>query len=592
LKRSDPHRRGLVRRFFREFVRPYLGLQAEIGVCLVFGVALSLADPLILRAIIDSALGDGDRETLFLLAGLLAVVLVFRVGFRILSVWLYSYSGLRILFDVRSRLFQHVSSLSPFFFRGERFGDILARLTSDVDVLQRAAAHTLVNAASDGLTVAGIVGILTYLDPWLTGSLALAYPLLLVFLGRVNRRLRTEGHRARESYGGLYAFIEERLTGVRLIQEYRREKAEARRHVEVSRPVIRSNMALSMLGAVQVALSDLVNTAAFVLVFLVGGSRVLSGALSLGGLVAYYTLAARLLRPVSGLIEINVDLQVARASLSRIFDLLDQVPEIREKPGARPPSKIEGSVVLDGVCLAWPDGTRALEDVDLEIAPGEVVALVGPSGGGKSTLAALLPRFLDPQRGEIRIDGVGLRDWPLGELRRRVGLVPQETRLFHDTLAANLRLARAEATDDRLWEVLDACGLQEFVRSLPGGLATEVGEQGLRLSGGERQRLALARALLKEPSIHVLDEATSALDPRTERQVLARFLERARGRTVLLIAHRLTSLVDVRRIFVLSEGRLVEAGTHEVLYARGGLYRRLYDDQLRRGAGEESAPPV
>jgi ABC-type multidrug transport system fused ATPase/permease subunit len=579
----------MVRRFFAAFVRPYLGLQLEIGLCLVVGVVLGLVDPLVLRAIIDRALGDGDRQALLLLTGLLAVVLAFRVAFRLLSTWLYSYSGLRILFDLRSRMFEHVERLSPYFFRGERFGDILSRLTSDIDVLQQAAAHTVVNAASDGLTVAGILALLVWLDPVLTAGLVLAYPLLLVFLARVNRDIRDEGRRAREAYGGLFAFLEERLTGMRLVQEHLREKAEARAHVRVSRPLIRSNLALSMYGAWQVALADLVNTGAFVLIFVAGGSRVLSGALSVGSLVAYYTLATRLLRPISGLIEVNVDLQVARASLARIFEMLDLVPEIREQAGAKAPSMVRGHIALSGVGLAWPDGTCALENVELEIPAGGVVAVVGPSGGGKSTLAALLPRYMDPQAGRVAMDGLDIRGWPLRDLRRAVGLVPQETQIFHDTLEANLRLASPSAPEARLLEALEIAGLGEFVRSIPQGLKSTVGEQGLRLSGGERQRLALARALLKDPAVHVLDEATSALDPRTERQVLARFLDHVRGRTVILIAHRLASLVGVDRIFVLAGGRIEGSGTHDELYRAGGLYKDLYDDQLR-SVGEDTHP--
>ena len=591
MKRSDPHRRGLFRRFLGTFVRPYLGLQAEIGLCVVIGVALALVDPLILRAIIDRALGDGDRQALWTFSTLLLAVLVFRFAFRLLSVWLYSYSGLRILFDVRARLFEHVSRMSPFFFRGERFGDILARLTSDVEVLQRAAAHTVVNAASDLLTVSGIVVLLLWLDPILTGAMALAYPLLLLWIVRVNRRLRAEGTRAREAYGGLYSFLQERLTGMRLVQEFLRERAEARRHVRVSRPVIESNLTLSMIGAWQVALSDVVNTGAFVVVFLVGGSRVLAGTLSVGSLVAYYTFATRLLRPISGLIEINVDLQVARAALGRVFDLLDTPAEVREKAGARAPARVRGALDLREVGLTWPGGTPALDGVSFEIEPGRIVALVGPSGGGKSTLAALLPRYLDAGRGSVCVDGVDVRDWPLRSLRLAVGLIPQETQLFHDTLAANLRMAAPRAADPALREVLETAGLGEFLASLPEGLGTLVGEQGLRLSGGERQRLALARALLKDPAIHVLDEATSALDPGTERVVLGRFLERVRGRTVVLIAHRLTSLVDVDRIYVLSGGRIVEEGTHPQLHAAGGLYRRLYDDQLRESRKEGGGAP-
>jgi ABC-type multidrug transport system fused ATPase/permease subunit len=589
VKRADPHRRGLVRRFYGTFVRPYLWLQVEIGVCLLVGVVLGLADPLILRALIDRALGDADRGALLLLTGLLGVVFVFRAAFRALATWLYTYSGLRILFDLRWRVFEHVERLSPYFFRGERLGDILARLTSDVDVLQQAAAHTLVNAASDALTIAGILALLLYLDPLLTLALLAVLPLVLALVARVNRRVRDEGVRAREAYGGLLSFFEERLSGIRLVQEFRREKAESRRHVGVSRPVIESNLKLSMMGAVQITTVDLVNTAAFVLVFLIGGARVLSGALTVGTLVAYYTFASRLYRPLGSLIEVNVNLQVARASLARIYELLDQPPEIREDPRARAPRTVLGAIGLRDVALTWPDGTRVLRGVTLDVLPGKVVALVGASGSGKSTLAALVPRYLDPREGEILLDGVPVREWPLSALRAEVGLVPQETQLFHDTLAANLRLARPRATDSELLDALEAAGLAEFVATLPEGLGTMVGEQGLRLSGGERQRLALARALLKDPRVFILDEATSALDPRTERQVLDRFLLRARGRTVLLIAHRLTSLVEVDRIFVLGEGRILEEGGHQELYRAGGLYRRLYDDQLRKGAGPEAA---
>jgi ATP-binding cassette subfamily B protein len=327
-------------------------------------------------------------------------------------------------------------------------------------------------------------------------------------------------------------------------------------------------------------------TGAFILVFLWGGHRVLGGTLSLGSLVAFYTLATRLYRPITGLIDINIDLQVARASLSRVYAILDHEPEIREAADATEPGagSSRGSVRVDGVSLAWPDGTRVLREVSLEVRPGERVGVVGPSGSGKSTLAAVMARYLDPTSGRVTLDGLDLRRWKIPALRRSVGLVAQETQLFHDTLAENLRLARPQASDDDLMDVVEAAGLGELVRSMPRGLLTLVGSEGLRLSGGERQRVALARALLKAPRVYLLDEATSALDPRTERRVLGRFLERAGDAAVMLIAHRLTSLAGMDRIIVLHEGRVVETGTHGELYAAGGLYRELYDE---RGPGPE-----
>lgn len=580
---DEAPRRGLVLRFFRECVRPYLGLQLLIALCLLVGVVLALLDPLILKAILDRALGDGDAGLLVLLVSLLGAVLVFRVAFRLLSIWLTSYSGLRILFDFRQRVFEHAQTLSPYFFRGERYGDVLARLTSDIDLLQRAAAHTLVNASQDLLTIVGILAVLLWLDPLLTVALLAITPPLILALAFVNRRLRREGFAARQAVGGLYAFLEERLAAVRLTQTFRRERSQAREHVRVSRPWIERNLKLSLLGSVQVSLADLMTTGAFILVFLLGGLRTLSGALSLGGLVAFYTLATRLYRPISGLIDVNVDLQLAAGSLQRVYQLLDVAPDVAQACDARTPAVVDGALELRSVGFAV-EGQSLLERLDLRVASGEVVGLVGPSGAGKSTAAALLARHVDPSSGAVLVNGLDARGWVLPALRRAVVLVPQETQLFHDTLSANLRFAAPHARDDELREVLEAVELGPFLARLPEGLATPLGEQGLRLSGGERQRVALARALLARPRVLILDEATSALDALTERLVLERLRERLRGTTLVLIAHRLSTLTGADRIFVLERGRLVEQGRHDQLLAAGGLYRSLFDEQGRQGA--------
>jgi len=573
--------RGVFRRFLSEHIAPYWLLQSEIAVCVLVQVVLELVDPLILRAMIDRAIGDGDMELLAWLVVLLCGTLVFRVAFRIVSTWLYSYGGLRVLFDFRRRAYERVQSLSPYYLRGEHYGDVLARLTSDVDVLQRAAVYTVVNGAQHLLVIAGIATVLFVLDPALAAIVALLYPGLAVALWFVNRRMRRESEDARESVGQLYSFLEERLGAVRLIQEYRRERAQVRRFVRVSRPWIRSNLRLSILGALQTSMADVMLAAAPIAVFLFGGPRVLAGSLSIGTLVAFYTLTARLNRPISLLIDINIELQMARAALRRVYHLIDLEPWIRELPGATAPERVAGRIELEQVDFAW-NGTPILQAVTTVIAPGERIAIVGPSGSGKSTLAALAARFLDPTRGSVRLDGLELRGWKLAELRRAVGVVPQEAQLFHDSLAENLRLAAPHASDAELVLALEAMQLGPFLAALPEGLATEVGEAGLRLSGGERQRLALARALLADPRILILDEATSALDTRTERVVLDALRERLRGRTLVMIAHRLTTVHDCDRILVVRAGRLVESGTHAELYARAGVYRELYDEQLRK----------
>ncbi|MCC7011664.1 MAG: ABC transporter ATP-binding protein [Planctomycetes bacterium] len=581
MNENSPPDVGVFRRFLREHVAPYWLLQAEIVICVGVQVALEIADPLILRAIIDRALGDGDMELLAWLVGLLLGTLLFRVAFRIVSAWLYSYGGLRVLFDFRRRAYERVQSLSPYFLRGERCGDMLARLTSDVDVLQRAAVYTVVQGLQHVLVILGVGCVLVVLDARLAGILALVYPALVLALWMLNRNLRRESDASRTAIGALYDFLQERLNSVRLIQEFRRERAQAKRFVRVSRPWMRSNLRLSVFSSLQMSLADVMLAIAPITVFFFGGARVLDGSLSVGTLVAFYTLAARLHRPVSLLIDINIELQTARSALRRVYQVIDLEPWIRELPDASAPPRIEGALEFERVDFRW-DTTPILHQVCARIAPGERIAIVGASGSGKSTLAALAARFLDPSSGVVRIDGVDVRRWKIADLRRAVGVVPQEAQLFHDTLRENLRLAAPRASDAELSEALEAMQLGPFLAALPEGLDTQVGEAGLRLSGGERQRLALARAVLAEPRVLILDEATSALDPRTERCVLDALVQRHRGRTMVMIAHRLTSIQDCDRILVMSEGRLIESGTHAQLHAARGVYRELYDEQGRR----------
>ncbi|HVQ25287.1 MAG TPA: ABC transporter ATP-binding protein, partial [Planctomycetota bacterium] len=494
---------GHFRRFLSEHVAPYWLLQAEIAVCLAVQVVLELADPLILRAIIDRALGDGDLELLLWLVLLLAGTLAFRVAFRIVSTWLYSFGGLFVLFDFRRRAYERVQSLSPYYLRGEHYGDVLARLTSDVDVLQRAAVYTAVNGVQHVLVILGIGVLLVFLDPTLAGILALVYPLLGLGLWLLNRHIRRESEGARDAVGKLYDFLEERLASVRLVQEFRRERAQARRLVSTSRPWIRSNLRLSIFSALQTSFADAMLAIGPIVAFLFGGARVLDGSLSVGTLVAFYTLAGRLNRPISLLVDINIDLQMARAALARVYHLIDLEPWIRELPDASAPARVDGRLAFEQVDFGW-QGTPVLQGVTAEIAPGERVAIVGASGSGKSTLAALASRFLDPVRGTVRLDGLELRRWRLSDLRRAVGVVPQEAQIFHDTLAENLRLAAPHASDEELAEALRALRLGPFLAGLPEGLATTVGQSGLRLSGGERQRFALARALLARPQVLIL----------------------------------------------------------------------------------------
>ncbi|MBM4321129.1 MAG: ABC transporter ATP-binding protein, partial [Deltaproteobacteria bacterium] len=464
----------------------------------------------------------------------------------------------------------------------------LSRLMSDVAQVQAIVSRESCEVAASVLELLLVGGLLLWLDARLTAICVLVFPLLIGLVALFQQRLYRISRTMQERREALSAQLQESLSGMRLIQslaiEERRLAATGATSARLRDTVVRSEVLGSGVNLLTTVLTDLPLT---LFVWGYGGYLVLSGSLTLGSLLAFYEYLMMLYGPVIRIFRFNLNLQVARAAVDRLYEVLDSRPAVADLPGARPLAVPHGRIRFEEVSLAYePAAPPSVQGLTLEVAPGEVLGLVGPSGAGKSTVVNGLLRFLRPAAGRILIDGQDLEQVTLASLRRQVGLVSQEVFLFSDTIAANIALGRPEATDEAIAAAARAAQSSEFIDELPDRYRTAVGERGLGLSGGERQRIALARAFLQDPPILVLDEATSSLDARSEELIRLALAELVRGRTAIVVAHRFSTLRLCHRIAVLAGGRLVELGSPEELAARDGLYRALLQAQLL-----EAPPP-
>jgi ATP-binding cassette subfamily B protein len=557
------------------YLYPCGGQAVQLLFTLFLAMVLSLLDPLIVRYLIDDVLLGGMPGTLNLLMMALLALAIFGGAFGVLSSYLYTFVSQRILFDIRNELFRHLERQPLSFYAARKGGEILSRINNDVGALQELASGVVVSAVMDLLTVFGVLFILLLLNWKLCLIGVAAVPLFIAVVNLFSRRVREQSRAVREKVADITAFFQEILPAMGLVQSYGREAHEADRLETKGREMIALRLRVTLLVTGSSALIALVGTLGPLLVLWSGGHGVLRGTLSLGTLIAFYAYLGRLLTPVYRLAQVNVQIQSSLASVDRIFEYLDIVPEIADRPRARELREAPGGITFRDVWFAYEPGRPVLQGLQLEIAPGEAVALMGPSGAGKSTLVSLLCRFYDPQRGEIRIDGRELRDLTLASLRRAIALVSQDAIIFHASIRDNLRYAREGAGETEIVTAARAARLHEFVMSLPDGYDTVVGDRGVRLSGGERQRVAIARAILKDARIIVFDEALSMVDSALERSIQGELRSFLGGRTTLMIAHRPSVARCADRIVVLNGGRIEAAGTHEELSAECALYGQL-----------------
>ena len=569
-------------------IRPYRWRLVVATVCLIASAAVGLAFPQIVRGLLDAAFVRHDGALLDRIALLLIGLFTLQAASNFAQTYLLSSTGERVVARLREELFRHLLRLSPGFFAERRTGELVSRLAADIGTVQGLVSYQLSEFARQTLYLVGGITLLTLTNRALTLTAVVVVPFVAgsaVFFGRRLRRISTG---VQDKVAEATAVAEEAFSQIRTVQSFVQEAWEAARYGRRMAEVVQVAIRRSVVRGVFFAVITFATFGGMAVVLWEGGRLVLGGALSAGTLVQFLLYTVFIAAAVTALTSLFSNYQETVGAARRVFELLETPPAIADALEPRMlPSPVGGHVAVEHVSFRYqPALPLALDDVSLAIAPGEVVALVGPSGAGKTTLANLLPRFWDVTAGRITLDGVDIRALRLAELRHAIGIVPQEPALFSGSVLENIAYARPDAAQVEVEAAARAAHAHEFIARLPQGYGTLVGERGVKLSGGQRQRIAIARALLKDPRVLILDEATSSVDAESERlieEALARLLE---GRSTLIIAHRLSTVRRADRLVVLDRGRVVEAGAHDALLARGGLYARLYQRQFR----DEEAP--
>ncbi len=537
------------------FIVPYWHRLALVFALSVASTALSLYLPLLSRDFFDRALIGKDVATLVRVALLFAGVTVASFAANVVSGLRYTRVSADILFDMRLEMYRHLQRLSPRFYARTRLGDIMSRINNDIGEIQRIAAEMALAWVGNVLFFAGTIAMLAWLDFRLFLATVVLMPIGVWALARYGARLEASVAGLRQSSADIGSFLIETLQAMKLVVTSNAQERELARFRERNAAFIAALMSMQWLTYLSGGIPGLILSAGTGIVFVYGGLRVIHGQITVGTFIAFMAYQMRVLQPLQALMGMYANLATVRVSLARVSQILDEPVEVEESSTATALRSVRGKIEFDAVTASFDRGGPVLERVSFTVDPGEVVALVGPSGSGKSTVADLLLRLLDPDAGQIRIDGHDLRTVRLGDLRSRIALVDQEACVLHASIAENIRYARPEATDAAVEAAARHAALDGFVDTLPGRYATVVGERGTALSAGERQRIALARAFLVEPDVLVLDEPTASLDPETERQVIDGYLAVMRGRTTIVITHRLAVARRADRIITVTETR-------------------------------------
>ncbi len=566
------------------FARPYRGIFVVGVLATLVSSGLNLIFPLLFGRLIDASflrVGSADTgpldRTVIALLGIFALSSLFAAA----QSYLLARVGAGVVADLRRALFSHLLTLSPRFFADHKTGDLTSRLTADVGTVQAVTSTALAQLAAQTVSLVGAVILLVTTSPRLSLFTLAVIPLVIGTAVFIGRRIRRVSREVQDAVAGANASAEEAISGVRVVQSFTAEDVERGRYGRGVLASFRAALKRARLQALMGGTMSFLTFGSLAALLWFGGRQVMAGDLTPGNLVTFLIYALQVGGTVAALTGIFNQFQEALGASGRIFELLDERSDLPAPASPLPLARAQGRVTFDRVGFGYGDAP-VLQDVSFDVPAGQVVALVGPSGAGKTTLVSLIPRFWDVTAGELRVDGRDVREYALDDLRAQVGLVPQETLLFSGSVEENIRYGRPDAGPGEVEAAARAANAHDFIAAFPDGYATLVGERGVKLSGGQRQRVAIARALLKDPRILILDEATSALDNESEALVQSALERLMRGRTTFVIAHRLSTIRTADRILVMDAGEVVADGTHAELMAVGGLYRGLYELQFRR----------
>jgi len=563
------------------YVRPYMGRMTAAVVCIVLAAGGNLAVPWIIKDVIDQVLINKDMVMLNIIAAGILLIFFLRGIFFFGQTYLMSYIGQRVIIDIREAVYRQLQRLSLGYFDKRQTGAIMSSVTNDVSALQAALVESMVELVTEAMILVGSLGAMFFLHWKLSLLTLITMPLVLQAINTFGKKLRQAGRVLQARTADITAILQETISGIRVIKSFAREDYETNRFKQENFFNFRAQMKTSQLLATLTPVIEFLSAIGVTVIIWYGGMEVINGNLTSGALIAFLIYVVNLSNPVKRLSKVYGNIQKSLAAAERVFDILDTEPDIKDMPGAVDLPVVEGHVALQQVSFAYSSGQYALREVSLEVKPGQTVAIVGPSGAGKTTIANLLPRFYEVTEGRILVDGKDIRTVTMQSLRQQIGIVPQETVLFNGTVYDNILYGRLDATEAEVVAAAKAANAHSFIEKMPDKYQTQIGERGAKLSGGQRQRISIARAILKDPRILVLDEATSALDTESEKLVQQALDKLMIGRTSFVIAHRLSTVQRADMIVVLDKGRIVEQGTHNELLASGGLYSTLYQVQFR-----------
>jgi len=568
------------------YVKPYKSWLVIAMICMVIVASMAGAQAYVVKPLLDEIFFKQNRTMLLLVPmGILGIFLfkgLFYYGYN----YLLAKVGQSVIRDLRYILYNHIQSLPLSFFQKKPTGELISRIISDVTLIQGAVSNVLVGILKDTCQVFFLIGVIFYQD-WRMASIAMvSLPLVIYPIINFGRRHRRLSRGSQQTTAHVSNILYETITGNRIVKAFCMEKYEVSRFGETIDRLFAIVMRDTRIGAISRPLMEFLGGVGISLVVLYGGSQVLAGKSTPGTFFSFFTALIMIYEPIKGVSAINNTLQQGIAAAERVFEILDVESEVFEKSDAVELPPVKEAIEFKDVRFRYEDDTEILKGINLKIRPGEVLAIVGSSGGGKSTLVNLIPRFYDVSSGSVMIDNTDIRDVTLKSLRSQIGIVTQQTILFNDTVRNNIAYGSLDATYEQIEAAARAAHALNFIRKLPDGFDTIIGESGARLSGGERQRISIARAILKNAPILILDEATSSLDTESEREVQQAIENLVQSRTTFVIAHRLSTIRNAHRIIVISDGRIVEEGTHETLLPQGGMYKMLYDMQFQDDAME------